>query len=34
MIARPGGKVSAAVHASIDGVVSKISDHDIHLQGT
>jgi Na+-translocating ferredoxin:NAD+ oxidoreductase RnfC subunit len=34
MVGKPGGKISAAVHASIDGVVSKISDREIQLQGT
>lgn len=33
LIAKPAGKVSAAVHASIDGVVSKISNREIQLQG-
>jgi len=34
MIGKPGGKVSSAVHASIDGVVRKVSNQEIHLQGT
>lgn len=34
MIARPGGKISAAAHASIDGVVRRVSTREIHLEGT
>jgi Na+-translocating ferredoxin:NAD+ oxidoreductase RnfC subunit len=34
MIGKPGGKVSSSVHASIDGVVRKISNEEIQLQGT
>jgi hypothetical protein len=32
LLGRPGGKVSTAVHASIDGVVTKITKTDIHVQ--
>ena len=34
LIATPGGKVSAAVHASIDGSVSTITKSHIHLRGS
>jgi Na+-translocating ferredoxin:NAD+ oxidoreductase RnfC subunit len=33
MIGKPGGKISTAVHASIDGVVTAISNKEVHLQG-
>jgi Na+-translocating ferredoxin:NAD+ oxidoreductase RnfC subunit len=32
LIGRPGGKVSSAVHASIDGIVTRVTNDDIHLQ--
>jgi Na+-translocating ferredoxin:NAD+ oxidoreductase RnfC subunit len=32
LIGKPGGKISSAVHASIDGVVTKISNKEIQLQ--
>lgn len=34
MIAKSGGKISSPVHASIDGVVGKIANEEIQLQGT
>jgi Na+-translocating ferredoxin:NAD+ oxidoreductase RnfC subunit len=34
LIGIPGGKVSAAVHASVDGVVTKVTNTDIHLRGS
>ena len=34
LIGTPGGKVSAAVHASIDGVVTRVTNTDIHLRGS
>jgi hypothetical protein len=32
VIGKPGGKISSTVHASIDGVVTKISNKEIQLQ--
>ena len=34
LIGKPGGKISSAVHASIDGVVTRIANNEIHLQGS
>lgn len=34
LIGTPGGKVSAAVHASVDGVVTKVTNTHIHLRGS
>jgi Na+-translocating ferredoxin:NAD+ oxidoreductase RnfC subunit len=32
LIARSGGKVSSNVHASIDGIVTRVTNDEIHLE--